>query len=419
MAGGLILWAVTTSLSQPSSTSDRPDLAAPSEPRPTPAAQSAGLPLAAATKAEASAPRTDTHWMPLASISGSAASGIQFATALDGPSLASATTTESPQARSKASSLSTVSLPRSADPAVLPATASDGPLLAPAMPTEKPAPRTDVRFSPSAPTPSPIAPATPAATPATPPAPGGPPLAPALPQETPAPRANVNPPPPASASGTIPARSPQKVKVLPLSIPLGSLLLYEDFSHPKQRDFAEWGENVSIRSGADRRNWIAPEGSGAHPIGRRLWLPNEFYFELRYFAHAPEVTRGILGWWREPLSANISLLGDQGRKYPIHWIVQCGADVTRLNPLGSSTLCARKYYHTIKLPDGTSNEVEVVQPTGMLRIDRDKQVIKVFLDRQVAAVGNLGQIGQLVGFEIRVVSDNNRALFFTDFKIAH
>lgn len=196
-------------------------------------------------------------------------------------------------------------------------------------------------------------------------------------------------------------------------------MLYENFSHPEQRDLAEWGQNISIRSGADRRNWILAEGSGTHPIGRRMWLPNEFYLEFRYFAHAPDMTRGILGWWREPLAANISLLGDQGRKYPIHWVVQCAADVTRLNPLGSSSLCARKYYHTIKLPDGTSKEMELVQPTGMLRIDRDKQVVKVLLDRQVAVVGSLGQVGQLVGFEIHVVSANHGNLFFTEFKVAH
>ena len=102
----------------------------------------------------------------------------------------------------------------------------------------------------------------------------------------------------------------------------------------------------------------------------------------------------------------------------MEWVIKCGPDVTRLNPLGSSSLCARSYYHTIKLPDGIANQVESAQPTGMLRIDRDKQVVKVFVDGQATVVGALGQMGQLVGFEINVVNAKNGTLFFTDFKIA-
>ena len=54
----------------------------------------------------------------------------------------------------------------------------------------------------------------------------------------------------------------------------------------------------------------------------------------------------------------------------------------------------------------------------MLRIDRDNNVVKVFIDGQAAVVGTMSPMGQLVGFEIDVVKAKNGTLFFTDFKIA-
>jgi hypothetical protein len=77
----------------------------------------------------------------------------------------------------------------------------------------------------------------------------------------------------------------------------------------------------------------------------------------------------------------------------------------------------KKYYHTIKLADGSSNEIGVIQASGVLRIDRNANVIKVFLDGQSAAAGTVAQAGQLAGFEINVVNVKSGTLFFTDFKI--
>jgi hypothetical protein len=125
-----------------------------------------------------------------------------------------------------------------------------------------------------------------------------------------------------------------------------------------------------------------------------------------------------MGWWKEPVSTKISFVNDQGVTYVIEWVIGCGNDVIRLNPLGSSSLCAKKYYHTFKLPDGTANEVGIVPPTGVLRIDRENTIVKVFIDGQAAAVGTISQMSQLVGFEINVVKAKNGALFFTDFRIA-
>ena len=122
--------------------------------------------------------------------------------------------------------------------------------------------------------------------------------------------------------------------------------------------------------------------------------------------------------WKEPLGTRISLVGQQGNKYTIQWVMKCGNDLMHTNPLGSSTLYAKKCYHTIKLPDGTANEVGVVQPTGMFRIERDKNAIKVFVDGQAVVAGTIGPIGQLVGFEVNVVKAKSGTLSLADFKIA-
>ena len=78
-------------------------------------------------------------------------------------------------------------------------------------------------------------------------------------------------------------------------------------------------------------------------------------------------------------------------------------------------LLVKKYYHAIKLPDGTAGELGAVQPTGVLRIVLDNKVVKVFIDGQAAVVGTMSPMGQLVGFEIDVVKAKNGTLFFTDF----
>jgi hypothetical protein len=170
--------------------------------------------------------------------------------------------------------------------------------------------------------------------------------------------------------------------------------------------------------GLDRRKWLVSYVDGTHPAGRNIRLPDKFYFECRYAANIPDITRGLLGWWREPVSTKISLLDDHGAKYTIEWAVGCGNDVTRLNPLGSSSLCAKKYYHAIKLPDATADEIGGNQPTGVLRIDRDNILVRVSVDGQTAATGTMSPMGQLVGFEIDVVKAKSGTLCFTDFKIA-
>ena len=215
----------------------------------------------------------------------------------------------------------------------------------------------------------------------------------------------------------MPFPPPPKRELLSNSIPLGSILLYEDFSRYREGDATNWGANTFIKAGLDGRNWLVSTVDGAHPVGCRIRLPGEFYFECRYSAYMPEVTRGVLGWWKEPLGTKISLLGERGDKYTIQWVMKCGNDLLRPNPLGSSTLYAKKCFHTVKLPDGTANEIEAIQPTGTLRIERDKNAVRVFVDGQAVVAGAIGPIGQLVGFEIDVVKARNGTLFFTDFKI--
>ncbi len=198
---------------------------------------------------------------------------------------------------------------------------------------------------------------------------------------------------------------------------LGSILLYEDFSRYREGDATDWGPNTAVKMGLDRRKWLVSPAEGTHPVGRTLLLPNEFCFECRYSAYVPEVTRGILGWWKEPLSTKISFRNDQGVKYVIQWVIGCGNDISRVDLFGSS-LCGKTYYHTIKLPGGTTSEVALSQPTGTLRINRENGGLKVLLDGQVAATGTMSPMGQLAGFEINVVNSKGGTLFFTDFKIA-
>lgn len=247
----------------------------------------------------------------------------------------------------------------------------------------------------------------------------GPSLATSMTNETPLPQMSANVPPPASMPGPIVAAPPAKGKLLPYSIPVGSILLYENFSRYRgEGDATDWGPNTCIRAGLDHRNWLVPSVDGTHPVGCRIRLPNEFCFECRYSAGVPEVTRGVFGWWKDPVATKISFQNDQGVKYVIEWLIRCGNDTARLNPLGSSSLYAKKYYHTIKLPDGTTSEVGFVPPTGVLRIDRETSVIKVSIDGQAVVAGTMNPMGQLVGFEIDVVKAKYGTLSFTDFKVA-
>jgi hypothetical protein len=235
--------------------------------------------------------------------------------------------------------------------------------------------------------------------------------------EAPKPRtsANLSVPPSMPAPMLFP---PPPKRTLPTnSIPIGSILLYEDFSRYHDGEATNWGPNTFIKTGLDRRNWLVSNVEGAHAVGCRIRLPSEFYFECRYAAYMPEVTRGVLGWWKEPLGTKISFLGDRGGKYTIQWVMKCGNDLLRPNPIGSPTLYAKKCFHTVTLPDGTANEIEAIQPTGTVRIERDKDALKVFVDGQAVIAGTIGPMGQRVGFEIDVVKAKNGTLFFTDFKI--
>jgi len=208
-----------------------------------------------------------------------------------------------------------------------------------------------------------------------------------------------------------------KSRAVSKAIPVGSILLHENFSRYKDGQESDWGSNAVVRVASDGRRWLVAAVDGVHPVGRSLRLPNTFHWECQCAAGMSEITRGILGWWKEPVSTKISFQNEQGAKYTIEWTVRCGNDVMRLNPLGSPTLYAKKYYHSIKLPDGTAKEIGVSQPTGTLRIDRDNGVVKVTIDGQEVVAGSMNPMGQLVRFEIDVVKAANGMLSFTDFKI--
>ena len=136
-------------------------------------------------------------------------------------------------------------------------------------------------------------------------------LAPAATSEAPAARIVTNPPIPLSLPKP-PLAMPPKRDLLPFSVPVGTILWYENFSGYREGDATDWGPNTFVKRGLDRRNWLASNVDGAHPVGCRIRLPNEFYFECRYSAYLPEVTRGVLGFWKEPVATKISLLSDKG-----------------------------------------------------------------------------------------------------------
>jgi len=169
---------------------------------------------------------------------------------------------------------------------------------------------------------------------ATPNSPNSPSLVTSTTNEAPAPRMSTSLSIPASIPGPTVATPPPSKNLLPYSIPAGSILLYENFSRYREGNATDWGPNTFVKTGLDRRNWLVSSVDGAHPVGYRMRLPNEFFFECRYSAYLPEVTRGVLGWWKDPVATKISFLNDQGIKYSIEWVIRNGNDPMRLNPLG-------------------------------------------------------------------------------------
>ena len=89
-------------------------------------------------------------------------------------------------------------------------------------------------------------------------------------------------------------------------------MLYENFSHYREGEATAWGPNTYVKMGLDHRHWLVSNVEGTHPVGCGIRLPNVFHFECRYSAYMPEVTRGILGWWKDPVSTKISFLNNQG-----------------------------------------------------------------------------------------------------------
>ena len=179
--------------------------------------------------------------------------------------------------------------------------------------------------------------------------------------------------------------------------------MHEDFSHYRDGDAADWGQNLVIKMGLDRRKWLVPNFDGTQPAGRKMRLPNEFSFECRYSAYLPDVTHGILGWWKGPIASKISFLSDQGATATSS-NGRSVAGTTRRGSIHSARhRYAEKYYHTIKLPGGAASEVGILQPTGVLRIVRESGSLKVLLDGQAAAAGTITQGARMIGFEINAV----------------
>jgi hypothetical protein len=220
--------------------------------------------------------------------------------------------------------------------------------------------------------------------------------------------------PPLLAAMPAPPASLAPKSPVPAVVPLGSILLYENFSRYMEGDVTDWGHDAVVKVGLDGRKWLAPYMDGAHPVGRTMPLPSQFYLEWRYSAYVPESTRGLWGWWKEPITSRIALVAQQGTGYVIQWTLGYGERV-RLNPLVPPP--ANKYYHTITLPGAAPSEITVGEPTGTLRITRNGKIINVLVNGQLVAAGMIGEADQLVGFEVDVVKARCGILSFTDFKV--
>ncbi len=203
---------------------------------------------------------------------------------------------------------------------------------------------------------------------------------------------------------------------LPWSIPVGPILFYENFARYREGAATDWGQGTAVKTGLDRRKWLVSYVDGTHAVGRTLRLPNHFCFECRYSAAMAEVTRGLMGWWREPVGSRVVFVDSQGAKYVIQWVIRYGNDTARLDLVGSS-LFAKKYYHSIRLPDGAAGELAVSQPTGILRIDRDNGLVTVSINSQTVVSDEMSQMGELDRFEIDVVKAASGSLSFTEFKV--
>ena len=132
--------------------------------------------------------------------------------------------------------------------------------------------------------------------------------------EEPMPRAAARVPVPAFIPAPTAELPPPKCSLLPYFAPLpaGPVLLYEDFSDCREGETPGWGPNTFIKTGLDRRHWLVSNVEGPHPVGCRIPLPDRFSFQCRYSAYLPELTRGILYWWKEPVATKVSFLNDQG-----------------------------------------------------------------------------------------------------------
>ena len=235
-----------------------------------------------------------------------------------------------------------------------------------------------------------------------------------------APAANaggVFPVPASAARQLVPFAAPNG-QALPRRVPVETVFLLENFSHYRDGETPGWGPSTFIKTGTDRRHWLVSNVDGPHPVGCRIRLPDKFSFQCRYSAYVPEVTAGAAGWWKEPVASKITFVNASGGKHTIQWVVKYGAASTLLNPLGTPLIEAKRYYHSITLPDGAAGEVATPQPAGVLQIIRENNALTVHIDGQLAATGTMQASDPLVEFEIDVVKAKNGSLSFTDFKIA-
>ncbi len=203
----------------------------------------------------------------------------------------------------------------------------------------------------------------------------------------------------------------------PQPLRLETLLFEDNFSRYGEGETTPWGNGAFVRLGQDQHPWLVAHVDGLSMVGRSLVLPYQFSIECRYSAPIPEVTRGVLGWWKQPLTSRIVFVDSKGTRHSVDWQLGCEQDNWRPNGLGTP-LFAKKYYHLLRLPSGISNEIRVGQPNGILRIHRNKEILTVMIDGQVVVSGPVSRMDDLARFEIGLVKTSNGTLSLTDFKVS-
>ena len=194
------------------------------------------------------------------------------------------------------------------------------------------------------------------------------------------------------------------------------LVFHEDFSKFEKDDLSDWGNGVHVDVGQDGRKWLVASEKGRHPVGRKVDFPQDsWYLEFDFTAQVREEANI---WAKGFVTTSISLIDEQGKPYRIAWQVY-----------------ARK--HTFVLPDGTTEEsglgttvpepgktkkdAEYWMKGRKLRLEKNGDALKLFVDGKQALSGEIKDFSRFVRFEVDAYNHDHYGgkefICFTNFKV--